>query len=260
LLAQGDDHALRYAALELRLTLEAGVYDRLHDYRRDVPQSAYETWQPPRVLRLLLEIDPRADQPSTVRISRQPDGSGQAAAAVTFSETPVDQSTLRRNYDALGSYLHMPTIRQIERNGGSEFVKLREPCEALVEALDPMVTPAKSTFVGGRFSHSACTRCGADMRKRLPGDFSGDLTAVCLECEAPYAIEARDGQHFWTPVKYGAPCAHEGCGSKHGIFPDELKEGHRWACEGCGGENLIDLRIVAVLTDDAVGRSEPKEG
>lgn len=264
LLAQGDDHSLRYAALELRMTLEAGVYDRLHDYRRDLPKSVYETWQTPRVLRLLLEIDPEADQPSTVRFIRQADVSGQSVASATFSETPIDNATLKGNYAALGSYLHMQTIKQIEKDGGSDLVKLRQRCEALVKVLDPMVTPLKSTFIGARFSHCACARCGADMRKRLGTDLTGELTAVCQECEAPYRVSVdASGQNVWAAVKYGAPCSHEGCGAEHGIFPDELKEGYRWTCELCGRDNLMDLGVFAVPSDGqqiVVGGDGPPAG
>lgn len=88
LLAQGDDQALRYAALELRLTLEAIAYDRLHDYRRDVPPSVYETWQPPKVLKLLLEIDPRADTPQTVKIARTLAPGVDARAPLSSSSSP----------------------------------------------------------------------------------------------------------------------------------------------------------------------------
>src|SRR5450830_563580 len=98
LLAQGDDQALRYAALELRLTLEAIAYDRLHDYRRDVPPSVYETWQPPKVLRLLLEIDPRADTPQTVKIARNLAPGVDDARAAVFFEQPIRQATLKDNY------------------------------------------------------------------------------------------------------------------------------------------------------------------
>ncbi|RRN64699.1 hypothetical protein [Caulobacter sp. 602-1] len=252
LLAQGDDHALRYAALELRLTLEAGVYDRLHDYRRDVPPSVYEVWPPPKVLRLLLEVDPDADQPSTVRITRR-GGGGDTPASVTFSETPIDRFMLKGNYDALGSYLHMPTLKQITKDGGPDFAKLRKRCEALVALLDPMVTPLKQTFIGGRFSHCGCTRCGADMRKRVPPGVTGELAAVCQGCEAPYRLFVGDDDpDRWSAVKYGAPCHHEGCAGEHGIFPDELKQGHRWTCDQCGGDNAIDLVILAV-SDPAKG-------
>jgi hypothetical protein len=250
LLSQGDDHALRYAALELRLTLEAGVFDRLHDYRRDVPPTLYETWQPRKVLRLLLEVDPDADQPSTVRLTRQSED-GAAPSSVAFSETPIDRFTLKGNYDALGNYLHMPTIKQINTEGGPDFAKLRNRCEALIAQLDPMVTPPKTTFIGGRFSHCACTRCGADMRKRLPRGVTGELAAVCQGCEAPYRLFiGEDDPDRWTAVKYAAPCGHDGCGLPHGVIPDELKEGYRWRCEACDGENVYDCAIFPLPPSD----------
>jgi hypothetical protein len=242
LLVQGDDHALRYAALELRLALEAGIYDRLNDYRRDVPPSLYDTWQPPKVLRLLLEVDPDADQPSTVRLMRQGQGQGAAASpSITFSETPVNRFALKVNYDALGAHLHMPTLKQSAKDGGPDFAKLRKRCEALVALLDPMVTPPKQTFIGGRFSHCNCSRCGADMRKRVP--------------PGPYRLLVAEGEDdCWEAAKYTSPCQHEGCNAAHGIFPDELRQGHRWTCAECGGDHAIDLVVLAVSeADDDAG-------
>jgi len=248
LLLGGDDHALRYVALELRLTLEASVYDRLHDYRRDVPPSLYETWQPPKVLRLLLEIEPNADRPSTTQFTRHSSDPDVAPRSITFSETPVDLPTLKANYDALGSYLHMPTRKQFEKSGGPDLAKLRKRCETLAATLDPMVMPPKNTFIGGTFTHCECFRCGADMRKRLAPGVVGELVATCLECEAPHRVLVEaDGTAVWTSVKYAAHCAHEDCGAEHGIFPDELKDGHCWTCGQCGGDNFFELGLWPVL-------------
>jgi hypothetical protein len=256
LLAQGDDHAVRYAALELRLTLEAGIYDRLHDYRREAPQALYETWQPPKVLRYLLEIDPHADQPSTVRFTRQGQDAESPSASLTFSQTPIDQTTLKRNYDALGSFLHMPTLKQIAKSGGTDFSALRRRCEALVAVLDPIVTPPKSSFIGGRFSLCDCTRCGAQMRKRIPPGLTGELAAVCMACEAPYSVLIADGaDDQWATVKHAAPCYH--CGQVHGAFSDDLKEGYRLTCDGCGGQSVYDCAIFPFEPEGAPTDPDP---
>ena len=66
-LDSGDDIRLRYAALNLRLAMEAITYDRAYAYRAEIPPQEYETWQPKKVLQLLLEIDPNVDKDSTIR-------------------------------------------------------------------------------------------------------------------------------------------------------------------------------------------------
>lgn len=51
-------HQLRYAALEVRMAMEALTYERAQSYKAELPESAYDTWQPKRVMQLLLDIDP----------------------------------------------------------------------------------------------------------------------------------------------------------------------------------------------------------
>jgi len=67
-LALGDNERIRYAALELREAMEALTYDRASAYSKELPSSAYDTWQPRRVMELLLEIDPNADKDSTLAV------------------------------------------------------------------------------------------------------------------------------------------------------------------------------------------------
>lgn len=253
LLAQNEGHALRYAALELRLTLEASVYERLDDYKRDVPRSAYETWQPPKVLRYLLEIDPNADRAVTVRFTRKAVPGGAPAASFAFSEMPLDLMTLKANYDALGSYLHMPTLKQSDKTGGPDFQRLRQRCEELVAALDPMVTPAKNTFIGGTFTHCPCYRCGSDMRKRLSPGLTGELAARCIECDAEHrvAVDA-EGNSTWTSNRFSAPCAHEPCPGVHGLFADEITEGRRWTCQICGQDSILEFGLFPVIPNGAL--------
>ena len=255
LLAQGDDQALRYAALELRLTLEAIAYDRLHDYRRDVPTTVYETWQPPKVLKLLLEIDPRADTPQTVKIARNLAPGVDDAPAAVFFEQPIRQATLKDNYDAIGSYLHFPTLKQLNEKGGPDFEKLRRRCEALVVELDPVVTPAKTSFIMRTFSHCPCFRCGEDMRKRLPRDETGQFPAKCVACGADHLVFfEEDGEGKWTTNAFPAPCAHENCDGIHRIFPDEIRQDFQWTCEACGRDSVFDFAICPILPPETSGQ------
>ena len=253
LLVRGDDEVLRYAALELRLTLEAIVYDRLHDYRRDIPPNVYETWQPPKVLKLLLEVDPQADTSKVVTVTRaQPPAQGDVRASV-FREQPIGQATLKDNYDALGSYLHFPTLKQLAEKGGPDLERLRRRCEALVRELDPVVTPAKASFIMGTFSHCPCLRCGADMRKRLP-DRAGQFPATCVACGADhFVVFDEDGEGRWTTNAFTAPCAHEGCDGLHRIFRDEIRQDFQWTCEACGRDSVFDFAICPVLPPEPVG-------
>lgn len=57
LLATANDDQLRYAALELRFAMEALTYDRAQAYAKEIPPEEMATWQPDKVMKVLLEID-----------------------------------------------------------------------------------------------------------------------------------------------------------------------------------------------------------
>jgi len=65
-LAADDPHRLRYAALELRDAMEALTYDRALAFKDDIPPEEYKTWQPRKLMAVLLEIDPSIGMTSTV--------------------------------------------------------------------------------------------------------------------------------------------------------------------------------------------------
>lgn len=62
---------LKYAALELRMAMEALTYDRANAYKAEIPPSEYEAWQPRKVMLLLLDIDPDADKNSAISVGAE---------------------------------------------------------------------------------------------------------------------------------------------------------------------------------------------
>ena len=71
-LASADEERLKYAALELRMAMESLTYDRALAYNAEFPPCEYETWQPRKVMAILLEIDPNADKDSSLAFGIEP--------------------------------------------------------------------------------------------------------------------------------------------------------------------------------------------
>lgn len=65
-LAANDPIRLRYAALELRDAMEALTYDRALAFKDDIPPEEYKTWQPRKLMAVLLDIDPSIGITSTI--------------------------------------------------------------------------------------------------------------------------------------------------------------------------------------------------
>jgi hypothetical protein len=131
--------ALRYAALDVRMAMEALTYERAQIYAEELPASVYETWQPRKLMRQLLDLDPSADQGGSLSVGEEEDG--QPATVLTFvgTETVLSMASIKRHYDALGSYLHMPTVAQIREEGLSQLAGAEKRLRTIIAQIDAVL-------------------------------------------------------------------------------------------------------------------------
>ena len=117
-LETNDPRRVRYAALELRDAMEALTYDRARAFKDDIPPKDYEAWQPRKLMAALLSFDPTIEMTSSISYAAQ-DGPGEPAPRNRMkslgADIPFTLSDLREHYDALGSFLHVPTLRQVNQ-------------------------------------------------------------------------------------------------------------------------------------------------
>lgn len=75
LLAGQDADQLPYACLELRKCIETLSYELLTGYLAEASMKVIETWQPDKVMKELVRIDPGAEHNSFLRMRQEgPDG------------------------------------------------------------------------------------------------------------------------------------------------------------------------------------------
>jgi len=90
-LLAGEGQQLIYACLELRLAIEAIVYETLQAYEKNLTPDvaeAYQHWQPNKVLELLRRHDRLADTSLRVEVRRVADDGG-PAEGLPFFEGPI---------------------------------------------------------------------------------------------------------------------------------------------------------------------------
>jgi DNA-directed RNA polymerase subunit RPC12/RpoP len=237
-----DSERLKYAALELRMAIESLTYERASSYAKELPPAEYETWQPRKLMLLLLEIDPRADKDSSIAFGVQ-DEPGKEAKSMTFlgAEKVLNLSTIKKHYDALGSYLHTPTLRQLKNEGGVDHSKLRTRCELICKEVEATLATPVWNINFGNFSEISCMRCGHLVRKRINGPRE---VARCFECDATYEIsEAAEKQLNWKIIQQVFSCQASACGKDIVLIDSDIEAGKSVECPYCNAVHDIDLVI-----------------
>jgi hypothetical protein len=245
-LASQDKERLRYAALELRFAVEALTYDRAALYKDDFPPSEYETWQPRLLMSQLLEIDPSADQDCTIAIGGE-ERSGVRAAEmdVLGTEKVFNMQMLKQHYDALGSYLHVPTLKQVKSGNHVDQEKLRARCETVAASVTNVLSSEIFNADLKIYSELDCVYCGTKIRKRLPRE-RPEIPATCFGCKNTYTLRDRgNGEVSWEPDQTELRCANQSCRGGPIFLPDkEVRPGKRWICKSCRGTNMISLAVA----------------
>lgn len=244
LLANGADDQLRYAALELRFAMEALTYDRAQAYAKEIPPEELSIWQPDKVMRMLLEIEPTADSSYTLRIGEEPYPGGTPQEMHTMgADTVFSLADLQKHYHAVGSVLHMPTMQQVEKAKLLDVVKLRARLEVIAQDLTKSLDSPiwNSTF--GSFASLECGRCSKPIRKRIPTG-TESVAAKCFSCGAQYQVSLlEDKKIWWEPQTREAKCSTRGCQGNFVFWLDEIKPGAHWSCSECHKRFRIELGI-----------------
>lgn len=244
----GQDQQFRYAALDLRLAMEALTYDRAQSYLEELPLGALAKWQPKQLMDALIEIDPTSGSTYTVRMGEEP-ALGVAPKTMSTMGTDVvfGLKEIKQHYQAVSSFLHMPTIQQHSDGKGWDAGKVRARLEEAAQAIDASLSSAVWNCTLGNFSNFECCRCDKPIHKRVPQGTT-DLVAKCIHCGAPHAGRVlEDGRLEWKPMIVRFTCRTPGCTHEIELFQDEIKRGTCWVCPECHKSYLIDL---AVLSDE----------
>lgn len=245
-IATNDPNRLRYAALELRDAMEALTYDRALAFIDEIPPEEYKTWQPRKLMMVLLDIDPSIGMTSTISIGREEEP-GTSAPPENMRLLGTDHvftlADLKEHYDAISSYLHMPSLKQVMSGTMPDPAGLPQRCENIIAAIERVLSSLQWNSTMGNFSTlKECMNeeCRRPVRKRMP--FGKDkIDAKCFECKAEYTITKEEGGARWEPKMTEVPCSTADCTKKMPLWSHEIRPGTNWRCRDCGAHNLLAL-------------------
>lgn len=247
-LEKDDEPDLVHAALELRMSMEAIVYGYAQAYAEELPPLAHNTWQPRKVLELLLEIDPHCDKDATIAVGTEEEfGVPAPTVEMVGKETRLSLKDVKKHYDRLGSHLHIPTIAQFENGRVHDFAKLRTSCTRLAGILEGVLSSLVFNVTFGETSQVECSRCERTLVKCVTYLEAGESVAgQCPVCNASYTVTRETNRQVtWEPNQISAPCTNPACGRSSFIWQDEVEFGRLITCPYCEQQSTVVYSLQA---------------
>lgn len=234
----GEDTA-QYACLKLRMAIEALTYQVLQAYLAEVPTEAMKQWSPKKVLDEMLEVDPNADQSSTVRIGKQ-DAPGGPATEMRFlgEDKRFTVKWGNKAHNALGNFLHEPTIAQMERGGDALEDAARRKAAEVLKVLEDILDVPFMQFNMGNYVAITC-ECGVAV-KRKKGALEAGKPFSCGSCRMRYTYElSDDGENYkLRPEQLSYVC--ESCEVESWVYAHQIETQPVVVCQ-CGAKVQIRL-------------------
>jgi hypothetical protein len=150
LLANGDEPSARYAYLELRFAIEYLTYDLLQTYREELPYDALKKWQPRELIAEMRTVDPYADCRSRLEVGPEviPGEPPPTEGWISLGEEhKFSIEWANKKYNALGNYLHAPTLHQLESGNAptlaviiARATEILHECEKVLNSKSPIKT------------------------------------------------------------------------------------------------------------------------
>jgi hypothetical protein len=247
LLANGDEASVRYACLELRFGIEYVTYDQLLTYLAEVPDDTVKKWTPKQIIDSLLEVDPNADQSVAVAVGLEETAGIPAAQVESLGqERRFSLKWANTNHNALGNFLHAPTIEQLEAGRSLALTTMVKKAEEVVAMLEAILTSPVFRVNFGVFYDFVCEDCGTKIKRRS-GGFKPEQGIVCpkRDCQAAYDVVSEDGPEVRLSLRrsrFNCPS----CKATNSVGTHRVQDGAVVACAGCGAEARIERRFHLV--------------
>jgi hypothetical protein len=235
-IASLDGSRLVYAALELRMAIEAMAFDLFEAYLEEVSDDAMKSWQPRKVLEELATIDPFSKVSWTLSVET-PEGE-----KVIGVEDRMEIKWAYDKHNALGSFLHEQTYAQIKKGREKNPDRLKEMCVEIGDRLQAIIGSELFRIKMDTFLSFACF-CGHKIPVRT--STLQDQTAYkCKNCERWYDRANKSSTRV-SLRQFGWQCANKHINV---MAAHELKKGKRYRCKECG-EMGEAYRLTFIVAD-----------
>jgi hypothetical protein len=257
-LEKGSKHALIYAALECRMTIEYLCYERLQFAYGYASASELRKWQPKAVLAFLKsELGHNATRGFTLSMSRNPvSDDGQRGAddladsefVILGEQKGLDPRLIEKLWQSLSSFLHVRPPKE-----KTSDLELYESTVTLRKVVDDAVAEFRRLSTGTMISSGLVPNvkftclCGYENRRSTDGLGGRTVECVNLDCDESWIV-TQEGEvyHFRRDVIEVA-CAN--CCSLETFARKRLQDvgigrGIKFQCKSCSHENKIFWQLA----------------
>ena len=251
LMETGDDSLLPPVALRLRMAIECLAYELLQSHQDEVDDGTMETWQPGRLIKELKEIDSGIESDRSISIGVE-DVPGEPARKMLSLGTDgrLTASWISKHWNALGSHLHEPTIKQ--HNDGKVFnaVSARAKICNISGEIDRVL--ASTLFATNiKVKISVNCECGFTIHRREEL-LKRDGQVVCARCKTIWGAEESGKEWRFVKLYHDFRCPK--CNEKNKFPAKELNDQSAFTCSECGAGVVLILDWCARGTSDLVER------
>ena len=240
-----EAETLPAACLELRMAIECLAYQLVLSYQDEVDMETLEKWQPGKLIDELKEIDEYADKDVSISVkSEEADGPSSKEMRHLGTSNRMDGAWVKKNYAALGNFVHEGTIAQIRSGQSRKDEAVRKKFQEVRREIERVLT-GNLWALRIRATVSFFCNCGFKVvrRERL---LKKDGRVKCANCGEIVGATLEGEQ--WKFYLQGVPvkCPHDGCLHETVVPERRIHQGEVIECEGCHSEILIEQRLCAV--------------
>lgn len=241
------DHV--YACLELRLCIEAIVYQTLLHGMKSIPKNIIEKWQPPQALEMLTKIDQFAEGKLTVSVNLSNSLAPPVNDWILLGERKMPTvKWLKKNYQALGNYLH---LRQPSKVSTPRKTTAKEKANSIAKDLEDLISGNLLMCTkNSDIRISSCLfspGCEGEFFFNAATIKSGD-EIICHECRSTF-IAKKENEITFSSKIYDIECSS--CKKMLEVEDSKIKSLEGFTCKYCQSKHLVRVDYSVALSKDS---------
>jgi hypothetical protein len=224
----------------LRYCIENIAYEKIKLYNNRIPTKVLETWQPPQLFKFLQQYEPQSLNNFSLSICKDDKFGVPTGNWIHLgNHKTFNLKWLRKNYNKLGKFLHLPTIKE---NINEETItsEMKSLLAEVIKVLEEIINQSTVDSAIAKVVEWVCIKCGSYLCYNLEG-LKNHPDIICFndDCKAEYyaIINSESNEPQIVLKKTDFEC--QTCGNKIEVENKNLKINYEFSCSNCHTKHTI---------------------